>query len=484
MRLPALIGLLFACTVTKAQQYDAQWVTGPLTSVLDFRNSDTVELYTVPGAMPMTITEADICDEAGNFLYFTNGIYIADKNGNSIANGSGLSPCAFTSAWADQGLPIYEGALFLPQPGSTRYYLLFHYSNDTLQDDRPGTLYYSIIDKEGNSGQGEVIEKNIVFCKGEFREGGMTACKHANGRDWWVVMGESNNNVFDKFLVTPDSVLGPFTQAIGPVFALPDDLAYTRFSQDGSKFAAGAVAGYVLVMDFDRCTGEFSNPNNIFNLSRETPPASGSVAQEFSPNNRFLYVSDNINLNQYDLWSVNGQDSIEVYRADSSDNVHIAEIQLAPNGKIYGATWAGGYYFFHVVNNPDEKGDSCGFVFGGQPTLSINSASLPTMVNYNLGALVGSGCDTITAGFVEPPITRQLYIHPNPADKYVYCEMPIQGNFEFLLLNSTGQLIDKRQTPQIDIFDTENLPAGMYFILAIDRQTGAQMAAQRVTVVH
>lgn len=444
MRLLVLIGLLLAWMVNNAQQYDAQWFIGP-NDIVDFRTADTVKNYTIGGFMSVLTTNSNICDESGNLLFYTNGIYINDKNGDTLLNGTGLSPCAFTTAYEGLGLTINEATLFLPQPGNSRFYLLFHFSNDTLDNARPGTLYYSIIDKEGNNGLGEVTDKNIVFAKGVFRGGGMTACKHANGRDWWIVIGESNNNKFDKFLVTPDSVLGPFPQAIGPVFALPDDLAYSRFSQDGSKFAAGAADGYVLVMDFDRCSGEFSNAVNIFNLARITPPASGSAAQEFSPNNRFLYVSDNININQYDLWSINIQDSVEIYRADSNEYAHVYDLRIAPNGKIYGDTWNGGYYFLHVINNPDGKGDSCGFVFGGQPTLTNNSTNLSNMVNYNLGPLAGSGCDTIIANVMEPTTARQVRVHPNPTDKCVYVEMPIQGNYEFDLVNSVGQLIDKKQ---------------------------------------
>ena len=60
-------------------------------------------------------------------------------------------------------------------------------------------------------------------------------------------------------------------------------------------------------MDFDRCSGEFSNPITIYN------PDSGAIS-EFSPNGRFLYATNSINLTQFDLSLPNPQhDSIALY---------------------------------------------------------------------------------------------------------------------------------------------------------------------------
>jgi hypothetical protein len=70
-------------------------------------------------------------------------------------------------------------------------------------------------------------------------------------------------------------------------------------------------------------------------------------------------------------------------------------LQIAPNGKLYASPWDGGYSFLHVINSPNLKGDSCDFIYGGQPAYSLNVNAVPNMINYSLGPLVGSGCDTI-----------------------------------------------------------------------------------------
>jgi len=486
MRYLCLVFLVFVhCSLIYAQSCDAQWILSYNTSTLNF-GLDTVSLDTIPGNMPMISTDANICDSGGNLLYFTNGIYIADRNGNMLLNGDSLNPCPFTSQEFSNGLDIGQAAIFLPKPGSFRYYYLIHFSNDTDSNSRPGTLYYTVIDKEGNYGLGAAIEKNVPFFKGTIlREGGMTACKHANGRDYWIVMAGHYTNTFYTFLLKPDTIVGPLIQNIGPVYNDPYDWGCSKFSQDGSKFVTSCAAGLVLVMDFDRCSGEFSNATTIVNNAPPPfQPISGASSVEFSPNGRYVYVCNVVNLNQYDLFADTIQDSIQLYLSDSSDFYQMDKFQVAPNGKIYGCPYNGGLYALHVINSPDAKGDSCHFVYGGQSTLSLNSNELPNMINYNLGPLISSGCDTIPNGLNQVAENNLLRIMPNPADKYLYVEMGMQGNYEFDLINEAGQVIARKETRQVDNFDTENLANGTYFLRILDKNNLNEIVTQKVIVQH
>src|SRR5437660_1480794 len=125
--------------IASAQLHDAQWVIGPVTSAIDFRN-DTVTNRLIENSFWTFRTNADICDENGNLLSMTNGIFISDANGTEMLNENDLNPCPYTTQYANQGLNINQAALFLPKPGDKRYYYLFHFSNDTLDNTRPGTL--------------------------------------------------------------------------------------------------------------------------------------------------------------------------------------------------------------------------------------------------------------------------------------------------------------------------------------------------------
>jgi hypothetical protein len=486
--------IVLASLYSKGQFYAAQWAVGDLpVTLLDF-TADSLTLDSISNPYLFFLTDANICDENGDFLYNTNGIYIFDRNGDVLQNGAGINPCDYTAQWVCCGLDIQQAALFIPQPGNTRYYYLFHFSNDNADSSRPATIYYSLIDKEANGGLGAVIEKNdTVFHTSELRGGGMTACKHANGRDYWLIMGASVINTFYKFLITPDSIYGPYSQGIGPEFPLPFDNAYSRFSQDGSKYVTGVGEGPVLVMDFDRCTGEFSNPLTIFNQACHPPQTScsGSVAVEFSQNNRFVYVSDVINLNQYDLSSSNVQDSVvQIYAVDSGQYAELDMLQLAPDGKIYLSTWNGLLTIdsIHVINNPNAKGDSCNFRYAEQPTYTNNELDMPNMINYSLGPLIGSGCDTIPDSVLSvgqvPLVQNNLRVLPNPTDKNLYVQMSNTGNYEFQLLSPLGQVIDIKESLQKSVFDTEWLAGGIYFIKAIDKNNTANSITKKVIITH
>ncbi len=478
MRLCVVTILLILAKCCSAQDYGIQWVIGGRESVLDFRH-DTLTNYPIGPIMPMFLTEANICDPSGNLLFYTNGIYIARRDGVPLVNGDSLSPCDYTNQWACCGLNIPQAALFLPKPGDTTSYYLFHFSNDTVNGGRPGTLYYSLIDRTAYNDYGKVVNKNIPFFSGKvFREGGMTACKHANGRDWWIVMGDHYTNAYYKFLLTPDTILGPFAQSIGPSYVGPFDVACGKFSQDGSKYVTSCYAGPILVMDFDRCSGEFSNAITFVN------PDSGGLV-EFSPNGRFVYATNAINLTQFDLSSADPQhDSVSLYQSPNGDPVRMSFLQIAPNGKLYASCFNGGYYFIHAVNYPDLKGIAADYVDTAYTTLTANSANFPNMINYRLGALQGSGCDTINTGlpFVQTE-GLNLRVMPNPADKYLYVEMGAPGNYEFELYNELGRLVAQSETRQVDIFDVSYLPQGVYFLKATDINTSS-VTTRKVIVAH
>jgi hypothetical protein len=66
----------------------------------------------------------------------------------------------------------------------------------------------------------------------------------------------------------------------------------------------------------------------------------------------------------------------------------------------------------------------------------------------------------------------------------VYVEMGMQGNYEFDLLNMVGQIVDKKETRQVDNFDTERLASGIYFLRVIDESNINNIATKKLVVQH
>lgn len=62
---------------------------------------------------------------------------------------------------------------------------------------------YSItyIDMNANAGRGKVVKKNQVLLPGNLTH--PAACKHGNGRDWWVMIAERGKPIYHTWLITP-----------------------------------------------------------------------------------------------------------------------------------------------------------------------------------------------------------------------------------------------------------------------------------------
>jgi len=141
--------------------------------------------------MNLNATVASLCDSLGNLLCYTNGIYIANTNDEIMENGDGLNPGPVATDHAEGGYRLVFSEFFLPAPGNPGIYYLFHLK----LDHHPvlvlaiTTLYMTTIDMTQNNGLGAVTEKNFeILTNGNF--GTLNAVKHANSRDWWILLSE------------------------------------------------------------------------------------------------------------------------------------------------------------------------------------------------------------------------------------------------------------------------------------------------------
>ncbi len=84
----------------------------------------------------------------------------------------------------------------------------------------------------------------------------LTATRHANGRDWWIItQAQDVDTTYRKLLITPQGIQGPFLQKIGPGDHARRFFGQMVFSLDGSTLAAASANSTIDIFDFDRCTG-------------------------------------------------------------------------------------------------------------------------------------------------------------------------------------------------------------------------------------
>ncbi|MCB8931210.1 MAG: hypothetical protein H6535_08915 [Bacteroidia bacterium] len=254
---------------------------------IDFYNGVPVLSYDSL-EMDFNHTHANISDVSGNMLFYTNGYYIADATNDTMQNGSGLNPGAYANAFS-VGFMIPQGALIIPKPLSSSVYYMFHGSCDNYMITtgcRMHQLYLTTIDMNGNGGLGNVITKNVPIIIDTLNTGKIAATRHANGRDWWVMVHRVNSNKFYKLLITPTAILGPYSQNIG--ITRQWDAGQAWFSPDGKKYAYYYVNGGLEIFDFDRCTGMLSNAVHV-----NIPFENGyNVGMAISPGSNALYVSN------------------------------------------------------------------------------------------------------------------------------------------------------------------------------------------------
>ncbi|HET8962605.1 MAG TPA: T9SS type A sorting domain-containing protein, partial [Chitinophagales bacterium] len=285
---------------------------------------------------------------------------------------------------------------------------------------------------------------------------------------------------FIRYLITPEGILGPYYQHYGPENEWVDDnfgfFGEMIFSPQGNKLAY--TAGTNLdIYDFDRCTGELSNVHTIYNIDPIL-----TYGSAFSPDGNKIYVSgfQSDNLYQYCLNCEIEIDSTQELIYHVTGYYDIGQLELGPDEKIYFTTPYGEVpnevynlktMYLCVINNPNEIGLACDvdtntIYLGGERTL----AGLPNMPNYNLGALAGSGCDTLISGVTySNEIKNAITIYPNPASEYIIISGEINAGALLKIYSADGRVVlqEKINTTNTKV-NISILPSGVYVIQLIE----------------
>ena len=420
MRIHLTYLIIFVCSMsTYAQDKgDYNWLFGYDSGYVDFFGGSNINFdenqpifFKEDRTMNIDVTNASISNKAGQLLMYTNGVFIANASHEVMENGDGLNPGGILG-YDITGLPIPQAALILPLPRDSNRYYILHEGLITipLQGSQGitisgGPLRTSLVDMSFNNGLGKVIEKNTIAINDTLDYGRLTATKHANGQDWWILLPQYNSNLIYRLLLTSEGVLNK------EPLIVPDTI-YTGFGQstfstDGSKFIHISLKefgeNYLTIFDFDRCSGTLSNQQIYFYTEVD---ASAGVA--VSPNARYLYLSSHKEIYQFDLTADDifaSKDTVAIsdgYKEpillENGDTIELVTrfflAQLAPDGRIYLNT-SNGVRSLHVINYPDRGGVACEVAQHSVKLPTYNRFSLPNFPNYRLGPIDGSPCDTL-----------------------------------------------------------------------------------------
>ncbi len=425
---------------------------------------------------------ASISDKDGNLLFYFNGCRVVDSTFQLMNNGDSINFGPHWPVFCNNGESLYPGAqnsIILPDPGNddgdlnrNAYYVIHKRSElktvPVLQIDITD-LYFSYVDMNRNEGRGSVIEKNkSIFHTTKIVSGYLSACKHANGRDWWIVQMEQDTNIYFKTLLTKEGFKVD-SQIISesPIFTSNSSVGQAVFSPDGKKWITNNHYEGCLIYDFNRETGELSN------LVRVNPDAIGvwhGVA--VSPNSRFVYLSDDYDLFQVDLWDDDIPSSLEhIAHIDSFPDYTFWSTfnfaQLAPDCKIYIVN-GGTNNYLHVINKPNEKGKACDFRQHSVylPIRNDNNC-IPNFPHFRIDE--DEKCDpTITSLFGEAVwYRRDLEVSPNPSSGVFTINLPAVGSGRLLILDLNGRVLFDKYVSIVleeEYLDISKYKNGNYFL--------------------
>ncbi len=423
---------------------------------IDF-NKDTAEFsfFNLPYHFGFDVP-CSISDENGNLQFYTNGCRIMNYQHQLIENGDDLSPGWYQPIECNNypyGYDGYQNFMILPRPGYPGRYLYFHYSIEP--DFYTATTFYSEVDMNANNGLGKVIKKNEVLWELDTMGGSVSAVRHGNGRDWWVVIPEHLDNIYRFYLITPDTIEGPFIQDWNnPEASHVLNGWNTVFSPDGRKFVrtTNSFPPSMFVYDFDRCSGQLSNPARI-----DVPDTIAFAPwAAISPNSRYLYLQlAQTRLYQYDLEDIDVESSaLLVGEYDDFKSVEgfpttFHAMALAPDGKIYMAP-PNGIYYLHAIHAPNEPSIACDFRQHNISLPTSNKRYLPNFPNYRLYDMPGSPCDTLGITNTEqlPTAARaKIWLSPNPASEIIQIHFPQpSAPSRICVFNLLGQLVHEENT--------------------------------------
>ena len=416
-----------------SQKHDYLWPLGlgpgwsDYNFFLDFNGVDSPSVVIRTDTMSTGLYSASFCNEKGEIILYSNGLWILNKNGEFVENSLGLNPSL--PDWQNYNYRGGQSGFFLEKPTDPNivFFISLDFGPHPAQEWPymfvGQNLMVATIDLTANNGAGKVIEKNKILLTGTLMS--PAACRHANGRDWWVLVSNADENLHYRILLTPEGFSAPATQSIGTKpNPIPFDggnsgnqIVGNCFSPHGRYYAdINDWLGFS-IFEFDRCTGllsaerrlEYPSPLPTYPTWHRNVVGSGAV---FSPNDSLFYKTTTFDpsiqpwtnagkipyLLQYDLSAPILSEKVDtINTSDWSFPFNLSDerfygAELGPDGRIYVVHEGVSYC---TVQYPNVRGRDCKFVHNKPFFGVVIGSAIPYMPNYRLGPLDGSPCDTL-----------------------------------------------------------------------------------------
>ena len=496
-----------------AQKHDYIWIIGDNNKPRDtIRGGTTLDFNYSPGkiyydyrTINMFQLNSSICDSSGRLVAYTNGCDIGGPGDSLLENGADINVGELHTEQCDDLDDGYvagsQSSYMLPLAGTNQYGLIYKHSelirnaNGAVIDLYISELRYALIEQRRPPQRNRVTKKEITILHDSLSYGLMAAVKHANGRDWWIVVPRRRGNTFYVLGLSAAGFTDTIVQTIG-LRRNPkgEGSGQMVFAPDGNKLYMTNTYDPVLVYDFDRSTGLFTGFSTIPFVYGEGLEA--EIGCEISPNGRYLYLAARLSMWQFDLQApdISASQTLVgkwVQQYVSAIPTIFVRLQLGPDCKIYGLG-GGDTRYYHVIHNPDNAGTACNVHLNGIRLPTPSGASMPFFPNYRLGPLGDPGlpCSPVVSsgGAVVSPLPV-VSVFPNPASDHVKITLnqAVSGALHWVLCDALGRTVrtlrlsaaesDWQQT------DVADLAAGVYF-WAVRGEDGRGVLTGKIMVQH
>lgn len=451
---------MLLCLNLTAQNQGRNWVFSDSIR-LKFQSNGNIDQYSINLSGIQSHGSASVSDFNGDLLFYAGANYtpsvpalkVFRRDNSLLPNYNGVV----------SGISARTAQMILPVDTNGRTYCLVHMEY-ILNEPRHMLLTLSEIDLFQDGGMGSFTNKKGVVVNGsqDTLTQGMFAVRHANGRDWWIITHQWGNNTFVIVLVDSQLNYEIYRQSIGAIHSIDGqvyaggNLPYFEYDKDRNKLIVSNGERLLEVFDFDRCTGLLNNPKTIFPpISMIVNPGLSFAYSALSNSGQFLYMvtfdfSDSIaRILQFNMNSVDIPNSKKVlYETYGPNGGNLSQLGLAPNGKIYAICWSDtidttdvnkpNRYFLSTIENPDLPYPACNFMARGLWLKGrIVTGGIPDFIDYDLGPVDGSSCDTLGIDTKNQEDVSKVEIpaFPNPTSGLITVELQEE---DFILYDLLG----------------------------------------------
>lgn len=456
-----------------SDQYDNNWVSGRVfDSALqggiggfDFTLKDSIMLPRYMAEIELASGATVMSDEKGDLQYYSNGRAIRNMQHKMIEG----SAC-FNNDMVDYTLDRFianQSIMSLPAIGSADEYWIFDMDYTAVGQyyGAASNLSLTTVDMGANQGLGAVTVCNKDIILDTLLNSTMQATQHANGVDWWLVVGKYESDEYYSILLTEEGVSEINLHSWGKYY---DETfsGQSVFSPDGQHFAQVVTDEQSVQMwRFDNSTGVLSD-HTAYNIA----PSGGDdnpYGCAFSPNSRFLYVSSLSHLRQIDLCNY---EDLDVELIDVWDGtiefvyrLYFGRQMLTPDKRIIIVPYGNGHRSFSIIHAPNEKGKACLFDQHSlqADTLTTNGGNdVSVFPHFRRYPTYGGDCSIVAV--TEKELGSEAFtVYPNPVSA---------GEILHFSTAASGQVYDVLgrhlcSFAKTDYLDLQNLPNKNYIII-------------------